>query len=211
MSKFISSNRNRRNVLLVIFLGILLFSAGYFYRQLQDNSRVVEIGDIEQKITDAQYSDSEHILPQIVIPSIGVSTYIQSVGFDQNGDMGVPSNSEDTAWFSEGPGIGSVGNAVVVGHVDSNNLLKNGVFSRLGELRQGDLVFVLTQERKKLTFRVDDFLEYETASAPRERIFGPTDDAQLNLVTCEGSWNFFRQNYSHRLVVYTRMIDESNF
>src|SRR3989344_5825214 len=61
---------------------------------------------------------------RLLIPSIGVDAHIQSVGLSWrgNGDMGVPTNFTDVAWYNQGPLPGMPGSAVIDGHMDGKNV-----------------------------------------------------------------------------------------
>lgn len=141
---------------------------------------------------------------RIRIPALGVDTVVQWVGLDEQGRMATPSNYVDTAWYERGPIPGTIGNAVIAGHLDSAS--GPAVFYRLGDLRPGDEVIVLTSDGVELTFIVQSGETYAVADAPLERIFGPADDARLNLITCSGRFDRSVGEYDQRLVVYTVLV-----
>ena len=65
---------------------------------------------------------------------------IEWVGLDRDNNMDVPKSWENVGWYSPGYLPGSVGNAVIDGHLDSP--FGPAVFWRLSELNQGDMVQV---------------------------------------------------------------------
>jgi Sortase domain len=73
------------------------------------------------------------------------------------------------------------------------------VFYRLGKLRPGALVEVL-RDGRWLAFRVTEVARYPKDSFPTERVYGPTPDPQLRLITCGGV--FDRGSYLDNTVVY---------
>ena len=137
------------------------------------------------------------------IPAIGVDAAVQTVGVDDGGNMSPPSNYTDVAWFGPGPRPGAIGNAVINGHLDS----KTGpaVFYDLDRLQPGDEIFVVTASGAELRFIVSESASYATADAPLSRIFGPATSANLNLITCAGSFDQSSRRYDQRLVVYARL------
>lgn len=193
-------------------LSLLLVLALYLSQSPSSNQSVdidKIVSDIEELDTSKQDSAVVHQLPKLVIPSISVASHIQDVGLTDEGLMDVPSKPQEVGWYAEGPSIGDIGSAVVTGHVDSNRLREQGVFRDLGNLRRGDTFYVLTQDDRKLTYQVTDYGRYEPDEAPTEKIFGSTDTKQLNLITCAGGWNVLSRSYSHRIVVYSELVEEA--
>lgn len=135
------------------------------------------------------------------IPSIGVDAGVQWVGVDETGAMQVPSNYTDVAWYELGPRPGERGNAVINGHLDSTT--GPAVFWDLITLQPGDEIIVRTHGDQELRFIVTGLESYRTEEAPLDRIFGPTDSRNLNLITCDGTFEQDVRQYDRRLVVYT--------
>jgi len=150
------------------------------------------------------YDDNnKSVLPKLLeIPKIGVSANVQSVGLNSKREMDVPSNDWDVAWYNLGPKPGNIGSAVIAGHLD-NKFGKPAVFWNLDELKTGDDVYVIDGNNNKKHFQVVSFERYETGTAPLEKIFGASDEAYLNLITCGGVWDKTKNNYSERFVVFT--------
>jgi LPXTG-site transpeptidase (sortase) family protein len=140
------------------------------------------------------------------IPKIGVSAPVEYVGQDSQGRMGVPVNYWNVAWYQPGTVPGQPGNAVVAGHVDSAQL-GPVVFWNLRNLVPGDYVYVTATDGTELTFRVTDVATYPVDNAPLQRIFGPTNARNLNLITCEGIFDPTARDYDQRRVVYTTLVD----
>ncbi len=141
---------------------------------------------------------------RLLIPSLGIDANVQSVGITSKGNMGVPSNYTDVGWYKHGTIPGELGSAVMDGHV-SNGFSLPGVFRRLGELQEGDDVYVVTEDGSKLHFVVTGKEVYPYKEAPTARIFKEQDRARLNLITCEGSWLATDKTFTDRLVVYTEL------
>lgn len=140
---------------------------------------------------------------RLEIPAIGVDATVQYVGITGNGDMGTPDNFTDVAWYKYGPVPGQLGSAVIDGHVD-NGLSLAGVFKHLDNVKVGDDVYVIAADGSKLHFVVTDMEKYPYTSGPTQKIFGQTDAARLNLITCSGTWVPGARTYDERLVVYTK-------
>lgn len=139
---------------------------------------------------------------RLEIPSLGIDAKVQYVGVNGKGEMGIPSNFKDVAWYRYGTVPGQLGSAVIAGHVD-NGLALPVVFWRLKEMRVGNDVYVVARDGSKLRFTVTGIATYPYTESPAERIFGESDKARLNLITCAGSWLKGLRTYSERLVIYT--------
>lgn len=137
------------------------------------------------------------------IPSLGIDTSVEAVGLSHDGALGVPSTPFVVAWYDLGPRPGDPGNAVIEGHLDHPG--GPGVFWYLDELKAGDKVLVQSANGAWKTFVVVNSVEYPWNHAPLDLIFGPNSSANLNLITCEGTFDRGAHNYDHRRVVYTRL------
>lgn len=137
---------------------------------------------------------------RVRIPAIGVSAPVELVGLIADGAMDVPKAWNDAGWYRYGPTPGQPRNAAIAGHLDSTT--GPAIFWRLGILRPGDRVLVTLSTSQVVTFVVTAKASYRYDQAPLTRIFGAASTANLNLITCGGSWDAFTRNYSHRTVVY---------
>jgi hypothetical protein len=144
---------------------------------------------------------------RLIIPAIGVDANIQSVGlfWSGNGEMGIPTNFTDVAWYNGGPVPGMPGNAVIDGHLDGRNV-KEAVFYRLGDLTPGDLVEVVDTKGASSTFQVVRVADYAYNATTTDIFSGDASKARLNLITCAGDWIKGQGIYDQRVVVFTELI-----
>ena len=98
------------------------------------------------------------------------------------------------------PGPGRAGNAVVVGHVASDNA--GNVFQDLGRVRVGEPVLVSTGDR------VFEYRVVEARPVPRTEVsvLQPTEVPTLTLITCAGEWLPELGDYAERLVVRAELV-----
>jgi hypothetical protein len=136
----------------------------------------------------------------LTIPLIGVKTSLITLGLAQGGAMQVPSSTTVAGWYTGSPRPGSIGSAIIVGHIDSEN--GPGVFYRLPELRSGDDVFVKRADGTTAEFRVTSIQKYLKDQFPTGRVYGPTPDAELRLITCGGTFDPATHHYLSNIVVY---------
>ncbi len=139
------------------------------------------------------------------IPGLDVDADIEHVGYTDDGRMDAPEDWEDVAWFQYGYFPGANGNAVLAGHLDSTT--GPAVFAHLHEMEVGDELVVTGHDGETLTFRVTEVETVLAEEAPLDRVFGPSDTPKLNLITCEGHFDESAEDYDHRLIVYTELVE----
>jgi len=136
----------------------------------------------------------------LTIPLIGVKTSLITLGLAKGGGMQVPSSTTVAGWYTGSPRPGSIGSAIIVGHIDS--VTGPGVFYRLSELRGGDDVFIKRADGTTAEFRVTSIQTYLKDQFPTEKVYGPTPDAELRLITCGGAFDSATGHYLSNIVVY---------
>ncbi|GAB3068805.1 class F sortase [Salinicoccus sesuvii] len=146
------------------------------------------------------------IIPErIEVPSIDVDASVKHLGLLDNGEMAVPESLHDTSWYEPGYKVGAPGNSVIAGHVDDT--VNPGVFKQLHTLEPGDEVIVYGESGEQLTFEVYDKQLFDADEAPVEKIFGYSQRSLLNLITCEGPYDYDVGGTPNRWVVYTELVN----
>ncbi|GGD75460.1 class F sortase [Paenibacillus nasutitermitis] len=153
-------------------------------------------------------SQHKGIVPaRLYIPVLDLHANIEPVGVKADGSMGVPRDSRMVGYLSTGALPGEKGNAILDGHVD--NYTGPAIFFRLRELNPGDLVIIKNKRGASVEFVVEEVKTYMTSEAPLEKIFGRTDEARLNLITCAGRYSRKKREHEARLVIFTKRLDET--
>jgi hypothetical protein len=138
---------------------------------------------------------------ELEIPSIGVSAGLMTLGDPVGPLLPVPPLAQaaaDAGWYRFTSVPGTVGNAVIVGHVDT--YVGPAVFYGLYLLRPGDPIYVdlgATRER----FQVRSIRELPKALFPVNQVFGGTGRRQLWLITCGGDFDYKTRHYLDNIVV----------
>lgn len=166
----------------------------------------------EEATSQAEPSEPEEPIDprtpvKLTIPSLKIKAPVVKVGITKTGAMAVPYGFKNVGWYKYGTYPGEIGSAVIAGHID-NALALDGVFKHLDQLEIGDTVIVETEGGTTYTYRVIEMGIYPYDQAPNEEIFGRGNAAQLNLVTCAGTWSKELKTYDKRLVIYTELIKE---
>jgi hypothetical protein len=141
------------------------------------------------------------------IERLGIAaTPLMPVGLHPDGTMVTPpvETPEQAAVFDQGPMPGQVGPAVIIGHVNGNG--RPGVFARLAELREGDVVETSSPDGTSHRFEVYKVQampksEFETAS-----VYSDVPGPELRLITCSGSLDRTARSYTDNTVVFARQV-----
>jgi hypothetical protein len=141
---------------------------------------------------------------RMCIPTVHLSANIVPVGLQNDGRLDVPKSSFVAGFFKDGVLPGQPGNVLISGHVDDYK--GPGVFYPLKKIQPNALVFLFDANYCYHIYRVEEVEDYFTEEAPLDRIFGDTNEARLNLITCTGIYNRSKKEHEKRLVVYTKLI-----
>ncbi|MET9959505.1 class F sortase [Streptomyces sp. NPDC006326] len=140
---------------------------------------------------------------KITIPSLGVSSSLETLRQNADGTMQTPKDPALAGWYEPGPSPGSQGPAVIAGHVTWNGA--PAVFEKLKTMKAGDTVKVTRRDGKTVTFTVDRVAEYPKAEFPTLEVYKNLDHAGLRLVTCGGDFDPKKHYYDSNVVVFARM------
>jgi sortase (surface protein transpeptidase) len=138
------------------------------------------------------------------IPAIGVATDLVTLGLRLDGTMDVPKDFARAGWFTGGPRPGENGPALIAGHVDSYT--GPAVFYRLRELQPGNDIAVRRKDGSVITFTVSRVETFAKQAFPTDRVFGPTTQSELRLVTCGGDFDWSKRSYKSNVVVYAALV-----
>jgi sortase (surface protein transpeptidase) len=137
------------------------------------------------------------------IPVIGVRTSLVDLGLRANGTLQVPSSTAVAGWYTGSPRPGTVGAAVIAGHVDSRSGL--GIFFWLRDLRPGDRIYVGRADGTMAVFTVTAVRKVAKDLFPTAAVYGPVPDPELRLITCGGVFDRSLGSYLSNIVVFARL------
>jgi hypothetical protein len=136
------------------------------------------------------------------IPVVGTSAVVEEKGVDASGNLSVPDNIWDVAWFNVMPRPGEPGDAVMTGHVDWYN--SGAAFEGLPYIWVGAQIYVDRDDGSTLTFVVDS-KNYYPYNSPPASIWTYSGPPQLTLITCDPNSSWTGSGYSQRLVVHANI------
>lgn len=141
---------------------------------------------------------------RIRIPRIEVDAPLTRLGLGPDGSLDVPpARDPDLAgWYGGGTPPGAKGTAIVAGHVD--NAEGPAVFYALGSLKKGAAVEIDRTDGRTAVFTIDAVEVYANEAFPDERVYGPSPDASLRLITCGGGYTD-ETGYLGNVVAYAHL------
>ena len=137
------------------------------------------------------------------IPSIGVRTSLINLGENKDGTLQVPATTTVAGWFTGSPRPGTVGSAIIAGHVDSKT--GPGIFFWLRALHRGDRIYVGRADGTMAVFTVTGVRKFAKDAFPTSAVYGPVPDPELRLITCGGVFDRSRGSYLSNVVVFARL------
>ena len=139
----------------------------------------------------------------LTIPLIGVKTNLITLGLAAGGSMQVPSSTTVAGWYTGSPRPGTVGSAIIAGHVDSRT--GPGIFFWLRTLHRGDRIYVGRADGTMAVFTVTKVRKFAKDEFPTAAVYGPVPDAELRVITCGGIFDRSRGSYLSNVVVFARL------
>jgi Sortase domain len=137
------------------------------------------------------------------IPSLAIRTRLIHLGVKRDGTLQVPSSTTVAGWFTGSPRPGTIGSAIIAGHVDSRT--GPGIFFWLRTLHRGDRIYVGRADGTMAVFTVTKVKRFAKDKFPTAAVYGPVPDAELRLITCGGIFDRSRGSYLSNVVVFARL------
>lgn len=193
-------------VVLGMSIGALLMTEAYPYLKNEPLVYTRDAADEEVAMTTSTSTALTRAEPvRLRIPALSLDVSFEApLGLNADKTVEVPESYEKVGWYQYGASPGEIGPAVILGHVDSYE--GAAVFYHLGQLKQGDRVFIERADGSTATFEVTYLERYLQSEFPTEKVYGKTEDAELRLITCTGTFIKGKQRYTHNLVVYAKLV-----
>ncbi len=150
----------------------------------------------------ASHSVEPNLPRRLIIDKIAVEARIFKMGVTTAGDMDIPRNIHDVAWYENSVKPGEAGATVLVGHVSGPTT--PGVFKNLKNLVTGDAIEIEKGDGTFAKYKVMAKEVVDTANFDLAHVLTPikTGKSGLNLVTFTGKFNASINSYEQRLIVF---------
>jgi Sortase domain len=142
---------------------------------------------------------------RMVIKKISMSVLFEQIGLRKDARIQTPpyDKADKAFWYRDSAIPGQPGPMVVLGHVDT----KDGIaaFFYLAKVRPGYEVEVIREDRSTVVYTVTSVEQFPKTDFPTERVYGPTEQPTLRLVTCGGKFNRATGHYVDNIIVFASM------
>ncbi|GAA3056939.1 class F sortase [Kitasatospora albolonga] len=144
---------------------------------------------------------------RLTIAAIGVAAPLLALGSDDKGRPELPPYSMPgtAGWLRDSATPGAQGAAVVAGHVDT--LDGPAVFWALSTVKAGALVEVTRLDGSTAVFTVDEVRTFPRKSFPNALVYGPTQAAELRVITCGGRFDRAEHEYTSNVILFAHLTD----
>lgn len=191
------------SILVILFCSIAIYFLSVNLLNPSSGNITLNTGDVGTKTQDYSLKEKVSTLAiRLKIPRIKVDSAIESVGLTTQGELDVPKEITNVAWYNLSPMPGEVGTSVMDGHFGWKGDVQ-AVFDNLHLLNKGDKIYIVGKDNTITTFIVREIKTYELSDDVSEIFASDDNKAHLNLITCYGEWNKTEQTYPKRLTVFT--------
>ena len=142
---------------------------------------------------------------RVSIPALNVSVPVIGLGQQADGSMEVPTDATTVGWYTKAPTPGSLGPAVLAGHVDFKK--RPGTFAQLSDPEVRRRGHRRPRGRQHGHVRRDQSGAVRQGQFPSEAVYGAIDHAGLRLITCGGDFDSTAGHYEDNIVVYATLRD----
>ncbi|MFI5531913.1 class F sortase [Kitasatospora sp. NPDC051853] len=144
---------------------------------------------------------------RITIAAIGVAAPLLALGSDDKGRPELPpfSMPGTAGWLRDSATPGAQGAAVVAGHVDTPD--GPAVFWALSTVKAGATVEVTRLDGSTAVFTVDDVRTFPRKAFPNTLVYGPTQAAELRIITCGGRFDRADREYTSNVILFAHLTD----
>lgn len=212
-----------RWLLMIILIGLVAAVGWYGYRWYttgEEPPLPIPIASADSRIDESSLSQAKvnnYTVPAtepryISIPALKLSmARVMQVGITTDGQLDVPKNINDTAWFKDSatPGSG-VGAVLIDGH--NGGRTKQGVFAKLSTLQTGDRITIERGDGKKFTYKVVEnksmALEEVNATGMRKMTQSIESDKEgLSVITTDGKWVPRYKQFDRRIMLRAVIVE----
>ena len=129
------------------------------------------------------------------------------LGLTAQGTLQVPTSTSVAGWYTGSPRPGEIGSSVIAGaHRPLPRPRASSTSSGDGLPWRGHPSFVGRANGSLAEFRVYAVRQYPKDHFPTGKVYGPAPDAELNLITCGGTFDYTTRSYLSNTVVYSTEI-----
>lgn len=215
--------QQQRESHLGLYIGILLVLAlaagmgwyGYRYYTTGEQPPIpvalaTPNADVDEKEVTSEEKNDHTVEPSepryMSIPSLGIDqARILKIGIGENGELDTPVNIHDIGWYEKSAAPGS-GNSAMLMDGHNGGPTKGGVFERLADIGDGDIITVERGDGESFSYEVIEkktlSLEELNNGGMKRMSESASETAEgLNLISCTGTWIPAQNTYDQRVTI----------
>lgn len=166
--------------------------------------------DVDEKEVTSEEKNDHMVEPSepryMSIPSLGIDqARILKIGIGENGELDTPVNIHDIGWYEKSATPGS-GNSAMLMDGHNGGPTKGGVFERLADIGDGDIITVERGDGESFSYEVIEkktlSLEELNNGGMKRMSESASETAEgLNLISCTGTWIPAQNTYDQRVTI----------
>lgn len=197
----------RLTTVVLILAGLMGFT--YFYPNLSSHVNLQPAAFAEPQTKTVAQPPVAKVLSrsqplQLVVKRLGINAKVASAGLWADGSLAVPSTPNTVGWYNLSPTPGERGPAIIAGHVDSQ--AGPSVFWRLREMKPGNTIEIKRADGKTAVFTVTKVSQFAQDQLANPAVYGNTNQAEIRLITCGGTFNTQTRHYDRNTVVFGKLV-----
>ncbi|MEW2574423.1 class F sortase [Streptomyces sp. NPDC047070] len=139
--------------------------------------------------TERPAADAPAAPAEVAVPSVGITSSLMELGLNTDRTVQVPPAEEGmtAGWYTGGAVPGDIGAAVIIGHNDTR--FGEAVFHDLKKIKEGADITVTDKTGNAVHFTVTATESVAKNAFPTKKVYGPTRERALRLITCDGDFD----------------------
>ena len=207
-------------VVAIFFIRVATFEAQY-YREKEGAPREVIVDSVDEDTANVDETEpttetikAYNVAPDrpryLSISKLGVkNARVIAVGVKSNQQLGTPNNIFDVGWYEASGKPGQGKTMVLDGH--NGGPTKTGVFKKLPDLKEGDIITVERGDGVIFNYAVveNNQVPLDDANKYMSTAFKTPEPGKesITLITCSGDWSASRSTYLSRQFVRAILVE----
>lgn len=220
-----TSKKSKKNIfinraIMAMAVTVFIVGLGVSFHSFKVNKKITEkvsaqtntqtSSDISEDEPSDEEKRSYSVAPEqpkmIYIPALNVSSRVKQVGVNSKGQLDVPGNIYDTAWYKESALPGAIGGSTLIdGHVSGPT--QKGAFYNLKNIKESDKITIEKGDGKRVDYKVKKVEIVETSRVEMANMLVPITPGShgLNLISCTGKYNEQTKDFEQRVLVFAEI------
>lgn len=206
-----SLSRKQFKILSIVFIvAAVLFAVAFIYQPKNSSIPGLPVDAPDTTKPSAEAVDNHSVHPAtpryLRIDKYGIKSRIIPLGLNKDNQLESPNNIHDSGWYRSSALPGQPGAMLIDGHVSSWE--SHGVFYDLKNMKIGDKIQIERGDGTIFNYEVVKMQKYDAQNVDMTAAQQAIDPLVpgLNLITCAGKVIKGTNDFTHRLIVFTKQV-----